>query len=282
MKFSVFTVMTPDLTPQELVEELVECGIDGVEWRCKETPEELKQEPPSFWGNNMCTLDPNASDAELDAWLKMTKDRGIEVTSVTPYLTCGDIAATERVLYIARRLGAKFIRLGVPHYHRSTDYSTLFSKAIRYLEQASELCKQYGVKGLIETHHVTIAPSASLAYRLVERFDPDTVGVLFDPGNMVHEGYENYRMGLELLGPYLAHVHVKNAKCAAGDRRDDGSLAWQMSWTGVADGIVDWKQVITDLKAVGYDGMLGLEDFSLTYPSRAALRENVHFIRSLL
>ena len=45
----------------------------------------------------------------------------------------------------------------------------------------------------------TISCSAGLAHRLVNGFDPDHIGVLFDPGSMVHEGYESYRMGMELL-----------------------------------------------------------------------------------
>ncbi len=101
------------------------------------------------------------------------------------------------------------IRLGVSRYDRTENYNDLFNKEIEYLNEAEQLCKQYKVKGVLETHHVTIAPSASSAYRLVSSFDPDHIGVLFDPGNMVNEGYENHRMGLELLGPYLAHVHAK-------------------------------------------------------------------------
>jgi len=45
----------------------------------------------------------------------------------------------------------------------------------------------------------------------VSDFDLRYIGIIYDLGNMVHEGYENYKLGLELLGDYLSYVHVKNA-----------------------------------------------------------------------
>lgn len=276
MKYTVFTVMTPDLEPSELVQVLKEYGYDGVEWRCKQTPAEVLREAPSFWGNNRCTIAPDATEQELEAWLELTKAQGLEVTAVTPYLQCGDLASTERVLQIGAKLGASMIRLGVPGYDGNTPYGDLFERAVRYLNEAQDLCKQYGIKGLVETHHQTIAPSASLARRLVEGLDPDLVGVLFDPGNMVHEGYENHLMGLQLLGPYLGHVHVKNAIW-----EKDASGGWKARWWKAEEGIVDWPKVLRDLKTVGYDGTIGFEDFSGTYPTREALRRNIDYIKSI-
>ncbi|ARI76359.1 sugar phosphate isomerase/epimerase family protein [Halobacillus mangrovi] len=278
MKFSVFTVMTPDLKPKALVSALKEFGYDGVEWRCQVPPDNVQQDPPSFWGNNLATLSPYSVDEQLEDIRTWTTREGIETLSVTPYLTCGDLDETERVLRMARKLGASMIRLGVPRYDRSVHYTDLYEKAVRYLSECEQLCKHYGVKGLVETHHDTIAPSASLAYRLVKSFDPHYIGVLYDPGNMVHEGYENYRMGLELLGPYLAHVHAKNAAWKHNESRQ----SWEVVWTSFSDGTVDWKRVLKDLKAVGYDGFIGMEDFSQTYPTKEALIKDIAYVKGLL
>jgi len=130
----------------------------------------------------------------------------------------------------------------------------------------------------VETHHLTIAPSASLAYRLVSHCHPDQIGVLYDPGNMVHEGYEQFKMGLELLGPYLAHVHVKNAAWSQTGKREDGTAAWRCEWSPLAGGVVDYRRLLQDLKSVGYDGYLGIEDFSGHYESKEMLRQFAEFI----
>ncbi|MCS7461276.1 sugar phosphate isomerase/epimerase [Paenibacillus doosanensis] len=282
MKLSVFTVVTPDLTPEELGAAAKEAGIDGIEWRFKETPAEFKDEQPSFWRRNLCSIDPSASDEELERFARIASDNGLQTISVTPYLQAGDIEATERVLQVAQKLGAKVIRVGVPGYDRSVNYNELFDKEVRYLEAVEPLAKQYGIKCLVETHHNTIIASASAALRLVSRFNPEHIGVLFDPGNMVHEGYENFRMGMEMLGPYLAHVHIKNTGWKKSEVREDGSQGWTSYWEPNLEGIVNWKQVLSDLKAVGYDGYLGVEDFSGKYASKELLKQYAEEVRAIL
>jgi sugar phosphate isomerase/epimerase len=270
------------LTPERLVAEAKAAGIEGIEWRYKETPEEVKGQAPSFWGNNLCTIDPRSEESEQLKFRTAAEQNGVKVISVTPYLGVGDLAGTEQVLRTARLLGASYIRVGVAGYNRTQHFGELFEQTRAYLREASELCLKYGVKGLVETHHNTIAASASASYRLVEGLDPDTIGVLYDPGNMVHEGYENYRMGLELLGPYLAHVHVKNAGWFPGESDERGNAVWSSNWAPMRAGAVPWKQVIDDLKAVDYDGYLGVEDFSGQYESAEMLRQFAAYMRELI
>ncbi len=262
IKLSVFTVATPELDPTELAAIVKKAGLQGIEWRFTETPAEVKNEPPSFWGNNRSTISPSGGESELERFKQAADQSGVKTVSVTPYLRAGDLASTEEVLSAARYMGASFIRLGVPGYDRTKSFDELFELARTYLKEAEGLCKQYGVKGLIEIHHGTLSASASGARRLVEGLDPNWIGILFDPGNTVHEGFENYKMALELLGPYLAHVHVKNAGWSVKGAAEDGSAIWHSEWASLKDGMVPWKQVIADLVAVGYDGYIGVEDFS--------------------
>lgn len=289
LKLSVFTVATPDMTPEQLCEAAAAAGIDGIEWRCKETASHLLNEPPSFWGNNLCTLSPRADDEEISRFNQAASKYNRQAISVTPYLTCGDVEGTEQIMRLASKLGATMIRAGVPGYDRSRNYNDLHTQALTYLHEVEQLARTYNVKAIIETHHLTIAPSASLAHRLVSSFNPDHIGVLYDPGNMVYEGYENYRMGLELLGPYLAHVHVKNAgwqppaqqaQSAQSANEPLQSIEWGCGWQPIANGQVPWKQVLRDLKAVGYDGWLGLEDFSQTFNTPTMLQTYVNQIQT--
>lgn len=273
MKWSVFTVATPDLNPEELAAAAYEAGVEGVEWRFKEIPKDAFQEEPSYWRHNRCSIDPNGTEEE---WLRFdaaVKQYNLRSIAVIPYLDCGDIEGTEQVMKTAKLLGASFIRAGIPSYDGSKNYHELYEEAVRYLEMVERLAADYGVKALVETHHRTIAPSAGLAHQLVKHFDSRHIGVLYDPGNMVHEGYENHKMGLELLGSYVAHVHVKNASYR---KIIDGQhTKWTGEWTSIAQGIVSWPQLLADLKAVGYDGYLGIEDFSGAYSSKDMLKNFV-------
>lgn len=282
MKLSVFTVVTPDLTPEELAAEAKAAGLDGIEWRYKEIPEDAKNEEPSFWRRNLCSIDPRSSDEELERFRSLTLDHGLEVVSVTPYLNVDDLEATEAVFRAAQKVGAGMIRVGVPWYNQTVPFPVLYEKAVAYLRAVEPMAKKYGVKGVVEIHHQSIAPSASAAYRLVSHCDPEHIGVLFDPGNMVHEGFENFRMGLELLGPYLAHVHIKNSGWVRKGTREDGTAVWSSEWFPLGEGIVDLQALIGDLKAVGYAGYLGLEDFSKQYGSKELLHAFAKRLRELV
>ncbi|MEF3307157.1 sugar phosphate isomerase/epimerase family protein [Paenibacillus sp. GYB003] len=285
MKFAVFTAMLPEYSPEEAVALLHKHGYDGVEWRVAAVDRGRIEEKPSFWGNNRCTVDVGSTDGHLERLRRLTDEAGLAVPNLGCYLKVGDLAAAERDMRIAVKLGAPSIRIAVPGYNRTRPYGELLAEARAYLEGVQELAGRYGVKGLVEMHMNFIAPSAGLARRLVDGFDPARIGVIFDPGNMVYEGYEQYRMGLEVLGDYLAHVHIKNAvweRAVSPEGAPAGRTAWRTVSAPMREGFADWAQVIADLKSVGYDGWLSFEDFSLSAPSEELLAQNLDYIKSLL
>ncbi len=273
MKFGVFTVMLPDLTPEEAVAELAAAGYDGVEWRVTTVPDEVRGEAPSFWRNNLCTLAPTTDDAMRGRAL--AAQAGLAIPNLGTYIDVGDLAAVEQAMRFAAAAGAPSVRVGVARTNAPGSFAALFSQTVDFLAGVEERAHISGVKALVEMHHGTIAASATAAVRLVERFDPALIGVIHDCGNMVYEGHEDYRRGLETLGPYLGHVHVKNA---AYERPAAGGV-WQPRWAPLRDGVVDFAALFAALHAVGYDGWVVVEDFSQAYPSRAALRENLAFLR---
>jgi sugar phosphate isomerase/epimerase len=275
MKVGVFTVGLPDLTPEDAVREIKNSGYDGVEWRVARVPDELKGEEPSFWGNNLCTLEPNLGEARRAR--SLCEGANLDIPGLGTYISVGDVAATREAMRFAKAAGAPQVRVGVGRPGGSS-YAELFADGRRSLAQVEELASEHSVKALIEIHHGTICPSASLAHRLVSGFDPELVGVIFDPGNMAQEGFEDYRIGAELLGPYLAHVHLKNAAF----ERPAGGGVWKPRWAPLEDGVVDFGLLFETLDALGYKGWLVIEDFSGARPSRETLEHNLQFVQSLL
>ena len=275
MKVGVFTVGLPDMTPEEAVRELRDAGYDGVEWRVTRVPEEARGEEFSFWGNNLCTLAPTEEEAHRAR--RISEEAGLEIAGLGTYVAVGDLEAADEAMRFAVTAGASQIRVGAGAPD-GRSYHELFASAREFLAGVEELVRSHGVKVLVEVHHRTICPSASLAHRLVSAFDPDLVGVILDPGNMAQEGFENYRIGAELLGPYLAHVHIKNSAF----ERPAGGGVWEPRWAPLEDGVVDFGLVFEALEYVGYDGWLVMEDFSGVRPSREALRYNLEFVRSFV
>jgi sugar phosphate isomerase/epimerase len=260
MKYSVFTVMMgSEYNTVSVLERLKSLGYNGVEWRVSE----------DF---HVSPKDLVAQSREL---IRLTQEYGMEMPSLATYLSAADISPLTEIFTAASMMGVGVVRVGIPRYDRTKPYHELFHEAIENLRKVEALAAEHHVKAVIEIHFGTIIPSPSMARRLVERFDPQHIGVIFDPGNMAVEGYENWKMGLEVLGEYLAHVHVKNA---AWFPKEEGG--WEWKWYPMRTGVVDWSQVMSDLKAIGYDGWMSLEDFC-SLPVDEKLADDIAFLREL-
>jgi sugar phosphate isomerase/epimerase len=275
MKFGVFTVMLPDLAPDVAAAALQAAGYEGVEWRVTTTPESLRSEAPSFWRNNLCTFAATLADAARAR--QLAGAYGLTQLNAATYLSPdhSTLADAEVALQFVAEAGIPSMRVNTAAYQGS--FQEAFERSLSFFRELIPLASAQHTRLLIETHHRLITPSASAAHRFVSHFDPAHVGVIYDPGNMVWEGYEDYAMGLEMLGPYLAHVHLKNAAYSETDAGD-----WQPHWVAIDRGVADIKAILKALHEQNYDGWLVFEDFSGTYPSHEALRYNLDYVRLLL
>ncbi len=199
-----------------------------------------------------------------------------------------DRAGVETMLRVTSELGARQVRVTMPWYRRERErthetYGQMFDRTRADLEWTAGRAAELGVKALVELHHMTITPSASAALRLVDGLDPAHVGVIHDLGNLVIEGHEDHLAAFELLGPYLAHAHVKNARWVdTGDTRADGSRVWQHEWAPLRDGQASVSEYLDALRQVGYDGWVTIEDFSTDLPLAERTADNLAYLRSLV
>lgn len=280
MKFSVFTVMMPEYDPQEGIALLKELGYDGVEWRVTH-PNYRTDQAPAYWGNNRCTIDIATIDAQAKSLGAMVANAGLQVAALGTYLGCGDLEDIERAMRAAAEMGCPRIRVSPAAYDRKVGYPRLFAESLAGYIEVERLARKYNVQACLEIHMGNICSSPSLAHRLISHFDPRYVGAILDPGNMVYEGYEDWRMGIELLGPYLTHVHLKNAAWAPVGQRPGGEVEWKASAAALDAGVVDFRRLFDDLRAVGYEGYGSFEDFSDTGSTREKLARNIAYVRSI-
>ena len=282
MKYAVFTVMTPEWDLEEVARSLAQLGYDGVEWRVQTVPDEIPAGTPiSYWGYNKATVDLKQVVELAPEVKRISEEAGLEICSLTTYLQVEQAEEVERMMQAAQMVGSPRIRVNVPRYDRTRDYNQLFAETTEHLREVEKLARKYGIQGDVEIHMGNIMPSAGLAHRLISQFDPELVGVMYDPGNMVHEGYENWRMGMELLGPYLHHVHVKNAVWEQAETLNDGTILWRCNQAPLRKGVGNWHEIMADLKAVGYDGWLSFEDFSTEESTWDKCRSNLAHLKAL-
>ena len=279
MKFAVFTVSTPTYSPEEAVVKLKEIGYDGIEWRVVD--EAPYAGPPDFWKGNRCTLPFSTLLDDAPRIRRLAVDAGLDVPAIATYVKCDDPDAADLAMRGALALGVSQLRIQVPGYSADQPFHSMWDTAREQYKTIATLAAKHGVRALIELHHRTICPSASSARLFLDGFDPAHVGVIHDAGNMVHEGFENYRLGLEILGPYLAHIHLKNARWFPRRYLPNRSVEWQADWAAVHKGIADVRALFRALHAVDYDGWVTLEDFSVERALDDRLAENLAYVKAV-
>jgi len=278
LKHAAFTVMTPEFTIEETAALLKHLGYDGVEWRVHSVPSQ-SLEKNDFWWGNKATIDIGSIVDNAREVREMTEDQGLEIIGLGTYVSYKLLDDIERCMEAAQIMGASSIRVSPPGYDGVENYNDLYEEALDGFGRVEALAERYRVRANIELHPHGICCSASLAYRLVSNFDPDFVGVIYDPGNMMMEGYENWQLGLELLGPYLSFVHVKNAAWIA-DSQNHGQKQWKASVVPLREGSVRWDKVLEALDKVGFGGWLSLEDLS-PGNTHQKLADGIAFLKEL-
>jgi sugar phosphate isomerase/epimerase len=279
MRFSVFTASTPDWTPAEAATTLAAQGWDGIEWRV------VDQEPgdgTGFWAGNRTTWPFTGLLDSLGEIARVTDEAGLAYSGLGGYQQASDHDAVLTMLRATAELGASQVRVSMPRTRTGEPYPALFDRTRADLSWIADRAAELGVKALVELHHSTITSSASAALRLIDGLDPANVGVIHDLGNLLIEGQEDHLAAFELLGPYLAHVHVKNARWVpTDDIRADGSVVWRHEWATLREGQASVADYFADLRTIGYDGWVTVEDFSTDLPLEARTADNLAVLRSL-
>lgn len=276
MKIAVFTVSLPEYTPEQAVTKLKEHGYDGIEWRV------VDQQPsadgqPGFWAGNNCTWPLSTFVEDAPRIKSLTTHASLEMPALGTYAACSDLDAVEQAMQGAAALGVPQLRINVPKYDGQAPFRDLRETAMAQYREVAILARKHGVRALVEIHHGSVVPSASAAALFLNGLDPQDVGAIHDAGNMVYEGHEQYRLGLETLGPYLAHVHIKDAAW-----RQEPSGAWKAGWAPIGEGIVDFTALFTALGAVGYESWVSVEDFASAVPLEERLKQNIEFIHAAI
>ncbi|HEX4400028.1 MAG TPA: sugar phosphate isomerase/epimerase [Galbitalea sp.] len=280
MKFALFSGSTPEWTPETLVSKLAQQGWDGVEWRV------VDQKPSTevgFWAGNRATFPETGIVGHIDEIRKITSGAGLEQAAVAAYVPIGDRANTEFMLAATAAMGAGRVRFNVPKAAPGTNYQDLFAATRADAEFVAKRAAEHGVQVVIQIHHGNIVSTASAAVRLLDGLDPRYIGAIHDLGNLTIEGREGLQShvpGLQILGPYLAHVHVKNAVWKPGAPREDGTVDWAWEWAPLRTGAGDLPGYLSSLKEVGYDGWVTVEDFTTELPLEERIADDIAYLRA--
>lgn len=252
MKFAACQGLVGELGFEEGLRKLKDSGYDGVELSGRpviESPVVDSRARP-LPDSELPVLCERAEE-----FGEKVKKSGLEIISFNPgYFTACfyEDGFYENYYRVAAALGAPNIKIAGTIYRPSRGaYRELFRENQRKMSVLTGFGARHGVRSLIELHFGYLNESCSGAYNILKDFPPELAGVIHDPQNMVVAGKENWRMGLEILGDYLAYVHFKNS---IFKKTEEGKWKWELS--ALEEGLVDWAEFMKALKETGFSGYL--------------------------
>jgi sugar phosphate isomerase/epimerase len=264
MKLCCTSVMLPRWTLDETFDQLATAGYDAVELRCRYNPDDESAEP-AFWGRHLSDVSPDNIVDKAPAIRAASERSGVRVAALAPNVQLGQDDVIRKIFAGAVAIDPDcppMVRIGAPRHDRTAPYMPQFLAARSGFADLVEIAREYGVKVLYEIHVGTVAVSCSRTLELLRDLDPQHIGAIYDVPNMLRVGLEDSRMGMEILGPYLAHCHIGNGVSVEdGIDEETGRSKWKWQFSDVRKGVADIAQIVGDLKSVGYGGCLSLEEF---------------------
>ena len=147
---------------------------------------------------------------------------------------------------VTARLGVKVMSLHLGFLdHRDRAYARKMRERTVCLADAAA---HRGITVLLETGQET----AEDLKAFLESMGHPALGINFDPANMILYGQGDPVEAVRILGPWVKHVHIKDAV-----RTDHlGTWGTEVRW---AEGQVNGPAFLKALKGIGFEGVLAIE-----------------------
>lgn len=273
LQISLYTLLANKVSLEEAVKLAADAGFDAVDIRMRE---------------DGVHITPDISDAEAERVRRLVEDAGLHVSGLTTYWEAGRVDRAEaraqldaiaRSLHTASVLGARFMRISSADYAPGYDYEVCRAAFRDQMMRVRDMAAQYEIVVTPEQHGGRYIASAGQCLDMCRGLESPWLGIVFDPGNAVSEGFERPWVQVRMLGGWIKNVHVKNRMTAVGEARAHERLPG--SNVRIPDGVLDWDEIAGELRDVGYDGYLTCEDFAEFDTIEEKFRWNAEFLRGL-
>ena len=295
MKLSVFAVLLQDRSFDEACKYLAEQGVQAVEIGCGGYPGKAHCDPAEF------LKDPKKID-ELKATLEKYN---LEIAALSTHGNAvhpkKEIAEQfhndfENAVLLAEKLGVKTVVTfsgcpgGCPE-DKTPNWVTCpwpddfldivkyqwVEVLIPYWKKEVEFCKAHGVKVAFEMHPGFCVYNPETLLKLRNAVG-DTIGANFDPSHLFWQGIDPVA-AIRYLGDAIYYFHAKDTKVDEINTAKNGVLdtkpysdeinrSWIFRSVGYGHAYQTWKDMMSALRMVGYDGMISIEhEDSLMTPS---------------
>ena len=308
MKLGVFTALFGGRSLEEALDYIVESGLEAVEIGTGNYP-----------GNPHCPLgELLASKRKRDEWKAKITDRGLVISALSchgnPLHPNRRIAAQHDKVFrdtirLARRLGvrevinfsgcpgdkdgAKYPNWVVcpwpPHFTEMVNWQWE-KKVIPYWKAAARLARNNGIKVGLEMHPGFVVYSPETMMRLRDAAGKN-IGANFDPSHLFWQGIDPIA-SLRFLGDAVFHVHAKDCAIYAPVKltgvldtkpyADEMHRSWIFRTVGYGHGYDFWKDFVSTLRLIGYDGVISIEHEDSLMSVNEGFQKAVEFLEDVL
>lgn len=263
MKVGLSCIITPrEWSFDELLEKSKSAGYEALELVITDEGEiTLETSPPA-----------------LEALAGRARDAGLGLVSICPAfsrwpkdLMTNDWAVrrdsmdtVRRCLDVARALGIDTMLLTLGGMPASLFYNEAYANSLQSMQKLAPYAEQVGVNLAIEYVWNRFLLSPMEFARFCDECASPRVGLFFDTGNMVIQGFPEH--WVRICGKHLMKVHFK-------DFKREGA-----QWPPLLQGDVDFPAVMRELIKIRYhDALLSEVD-----PSTASLEDTAAAIRKIM
>ena len=260
MKIGAFTTFLPEYTFPEACKLIKALGYDGVQPRIVPAASASfdPSKPYNPWGNNKGGISETDFFADPKGALEPATDLGLAISSVASYTSTADMDRAVNMAKACGKAGIRNVRIAALPMPQEAkfDYNDFMERSRGTYKELVAEAKKVGVRPCLELHMGTAYPSPSGTVAFLRGLSPEDVGILYDPANMLSDGWEVPKVALNVMGAYLAEVHVKNGKYIPDGVDARGVAKWKVVNAPLAEGCVNWADVIDALKQHGYNAWL--------------------------
>jgi sugar phosphate isomerase/epimerase len=164
-------------------------------------------------------------------------------------------------------------------------------KAIPYWRREAKFAKENGIKLAFEMHPGFVVYNTETLLRLRETCG-ENIGANFDPSHLWWQGMDPVA-SLRKLGPAVFHMHAKDCRVDPFNASVNGVLdtkpygdeihrSWIFRTVGYGHGEDVWRDIISTLRLIGYDGVLSIEHEDSLMSVGEGLMKAVEFLKGLV
>jgi len=310
MKLGVLTVVLYSMEFPDAVRYLHSLGVQTVEVGCGGCPGKTHMDPDKLLGN------PEAIQAVKD----LLKENEMDICALSCHgnavhpnkeLAAADEADFEKTVLLAEQLGVDTIVTfsGCPGDCPESQYPNWVTCAwppdylkildyqwndvlIPYWKKAAAFAESHGIKKIaLELHPGFCCYNTETILKLRAAVGP-IIGANLDPSHLFWQGMDIPHV-IRKLGPAIHHFHAKDTRIDPINTANNGVLdvrhygdeidrSWVFRTVGYGHDQQTWKDIISNLRMVGYDGAISIEHEDSLMSAGEGLRKAVDFLKDVL